>query len=116
MPGLLPILLTGSYLLLAVDKVPELNVEPTCRAAMTAGVRPTRSQDDTACKRDEQAAHDKLTQDWGQFGDGDRSHCVRMSTLGGSPSYVELLTCLELSKQANSLPPDQLETPARTKP
>jgi hypothetical protein len=28
-----------------------------------------------------------------------------MSTLGGSPSYVELLTCLEIAKAASQLPP-----------
>jgi hypothetical protein len=29
---------------------------------------------------------------------------VRFSSLGGSPSYVELLTCLEMAKQAKELP------------
>jgi hypothetical protein len=29
---------------------------------------------------------------------------VRFSSLGSSPSYVELLTCLEMAKQAKELP------------
>jgi hypothetical protein len=33
-----------------------------------------------------------------------RTGCVRFSSLGGSPSYVELLTCLEMAKQAKELP------------
>ncbi len=104
MPGLLPILLVSSYVVLAADKVPELNIEPTCRAAASTNVRAVSNEDGSACKRDEQDAHGKLEQGWDQFSAGDRSQCVRMSTLGGSPSYVELLTCLELSKQAKALP------------
>ena len=111
MPGLLPIVLTGTYLLLAADKMPELNMGPTCQAAATTGVRTSGVQDDSACKRDEQDARGKLEQEWDQFTANDRASCVRLSTRGGSPSYVELLTCLELSKQANALPPDQLNAP-----
>jgi hypothetical protein len=33
-----------------------------------------------------------------------RTGCVRFSSLGSSPSYLELLTCLEMAKQANELP------------
>jgi hypothetical protein len=29
---------------------------------------------------------------------------VRLTRLGGPPSYVELLTCLEIAKAANELP------------
>ena len=106
MPGLLPIVLTGTYLILAADKVPELNIEPTCRAATTAGIRATASQDASACKRDESDARGKLEQGWDQFTAQERARCVRLSTHGGSPSYVELLTCMEMSKHANSLPND----------
>jgi hypothetical protein len=90
----------------AAEKVPEINLDKTCRAAGATGVRPGTNNDDSACKRDEQDAHTKLNQGWDQFTADDRSHCLRLSTLGGSPSYVELLTCLELSKQAHALPSD----------
>jgi hypothetical protein len=108
MPGLLPIILTSSYIVLAADKIPELNIEPTCRAAATTNVRAVANanQDTSACKRDENDARGKVEQEWSGFSADDRSHCVRLSTLGGSPSYVELLTCLELSKQARALPSD----------
>jgi hypothetical protein len=111
MPGLLPIILTGSFLVLAADQVPNLNIEPSCRAAVASGVRiapASNPQDDSACKRDENTARDRLLQEWGQFTPPQRDHCVRLSSFGGSPSYVELLTCLELSKQADVLPGDSL--------
>jgi hypothetical protein len=111
MPGLLPMILAGSLIVLAADKVPELNVDKGCQAAATTGVRTSGSNDDSACKRDESDAHTKLTQEWDQFSKPQHDQCVRLSTLGGSPSYVELLTCLELAKQASALPPaDTLST------
>ncbi len=111
MPGLLPIVLIGSHLLLVADRVPELNIEPSCRAAGAATVQ---GRDENACKRDEQTARGTLEQNWGQFTQLQRAECVRLSSLGGSPSYVELLTCLEMAKQASALPPEStLSGPAR---
>jgi hypothetical protein len=102
MPTLLPVILAGSYLVLAADSVPELNVDPSCHAAATAATVLNRSED--TCKRDEHDARGKLQQEWGQFSAGQRAHCVTLSGLGGAPSYVELLTCLEMAKAAASLP------------
>ncbi|MBV9136458.1 MAG: hypothetical protein JO357_05325, partial [Hyphomicrobiales bacterium] len=31
---------------------------------------------------------------------GPRSTCTKETNIGGAPSYVELLTCLQLDKQA----------------
>ncbi|MBV8792197.1 MAG: hypothetical protein JO237_09105, partial [Pseudolabrys sp.] len=36
---------------------------------------------------------------WSKFAAGDRASCQRMVSMGGQPSYVELLTCLELAQQ-----------------
>ena len=103
MPALMPMLLLGTQLTLVADRVPELNVEPGCRSVAGATIK---GRDEAACKRDEQDARAKLEQEWGQFNNEQRSHCVRLSTLGGAPSYVELLTCLELAKQSATLPPE----------
>jgi hypothetical protein len=102
MPALLPIILTASHLVLAADRMPEFNIDPTCRPAAAAAIAPNR--DASACKRDELTARDKLNTQWGQFAPAQQEHCVALSKLGGAPSYVELLTCLELAKAAQSLP------------
>jgi hypothetical protein len=101
MAGLLPIILAGSHIVLAAERMPELNIEPSCRAATATGVK---GRNEEICKRDELTARDKLQQDWGRFNDEQRSHCLALSTAGGSPSYVELLTCLEIAKAASELP------------
>ena len=104
------VLLAGSQLVLAADQVPALNVEPTCRAAAKAVVNGDRNED--TCKSDENAARGKLDQEWSQFTSAQKAHCVTLSTPGGSPSYVELLTCLEMAQAAAKVP-DTVPAPAR---
>jgi hypothetical protein len=102
MPALLPIMLIASQVVLAADVVPKFNLEETCRRAGEVSISLGRTPGD--CKRDEEDAHNKLQQDWAQYSPAQRTSCVRFSSLGNSPSYVELLTCLEMAKQAKELP------------
>jgi len=113
MPALMPMLLMGTQLMLVADRVPELNVEPSCRSAPSGTIK---GRDESACKRDEQDARAKLDQEWGQFNTEQRTHCVRLSSLGGAPSYVELLTCLEMAKQSATLPPESKLGSDRSRP
>ena len=113
MPALMPMLLMGTQLMLVADPVPELNVGPSCRFAAGASIK---GRDETTCKRDEQDARTRLDQEWGQFNTEQRTHCVRLSSLGGAPSYVELLTCLELAKQSATLPPESKLGGGRNQP
>lgn len=101
MPALLPMLLITSHIVLAADTVPKLDFEPSCRAAVSTAVA---SRDENACKRDEETARAKLEQVWTQYTASQRAHCMQLTTLGGSPSYVEVLTCLEMAKDASSMP------------
>ena len=41
-----------------------------------------------------------------QFFPAEQQRCTRLTTLGGSPSYVEMLTCLEMAQAAKKLPAD----------
>lgn len=104
MPALLPMLLATSHILLVADTVPKLNYEPSCRAAVTSGS--IAGRDENACKRDEETARTKLVEIWSQFTATQRAHCVQLTSLGGSPSYVEVLTCLEMARDAATMPDD----------
>ncbi|MGE5535746.1 MAG: hypothetical protein ACM3W7_09540 [Acidobacteriota bacterium] len=107
-----PIAILASHFVLVVDRVPHFNIEPSCSAAATAAVSPNRTPD--SCKRDEKEARTKVEQEWGQYSASDKQRCVTLSSLGGAPSYVELLTCLEMAKAAKTLPPgDKLEDKTR---
>jgi hypothetical protein len=97
------VLATGAQLMLVSDRMPQLNYEPSCRAAMyaTTGTNSTRTEG--ACLSDEKAAKAKLGQEWRQFSASQKGHCIRLLNAGGSPSYVELLTCVEMGKAVKRL-------------
>ena len=49
------------------------------------------------CTKDETDAKNELDKSWPQYGASDKQACVGESGIGGAQSYVELLTCLEMS-------------------
>ena|SRR6266481_4684055 len=80
------------------DGPPELDVSISCRAAARGSV--TVGGDKQACLNDERTAKDALAKDWGNFSPLARTQCLGMNTTGGPPSYVELLVCLEIMRDA----------------
>jgi hypothetical protein len=50
-----------------------------------------------SCTKDETDAKNELEKRWSQFGASEKGFCVGESSTGGERSYVELLTCLEMS-------------------
>jgi hypothetical protein len=93
-------LLLATSVVLAADNIPAFNVEPHCR---TIAVRTGVPQDRDVCLRQEQAAKQQLVTQWREFAPAEKSHCLRLSTLGSDPTYTELLTCLELDRDARRL-------------
>lgn len=101
-PKLLPLLLAAWPLVLVADTVPKLNYHPSCKAAVTTAALPGR--DEESCNRDEETARATLEKIWTQFDAADRTRCLSLTQLGGAPSYVELLTCLEMSRDVKNIP------------
>jgi hypothetical protein len=102
MVALMPIILTASHIVLAANGVPNFDVGRTCRPAAVAGVMPGR--DSSACQNDENDARKKLQQEWNGYSPAQRKQCAGFAGLDSAPSYVELLTCLEMAKQSSELP------------
>jgi hypothetical protein len=97
-----PAMMVGGHLLIAVvDKVPDLNFQPICRESGPANL--AGKDDIQTCLKDEGAARDALAKQWSQFESADRTRCIRLSTTNGSASYVEVLTCLEMDRDAKKL-------------
>jgi len=103
-----------SLIAVAAGGVPTLNVEPSCKAAGVEGMIVGRTVE--SCLNDEHAARDQLNKEWGNYSAADKSHCLSMVSTGGGPSYVELLSCLEMSRDAKKIAEDrsaeQPSTPA----
>ena len=90
-----------NLVMVAADRVPKLNVEPSCKTAGVEGMALGRTTQ--SCLNDENGARDQLVKDWSTFSASDKSHCLSMVSTGGSPSYVELLSCLEMSRDAKKI-------------
>ena len=91
----------GSSLITMAADVPTLKVEPSCKAAGAQGLMMGRTTE--SCMNDEKAAREDLVKNWSTFSGDDRTHCLSMVSTGGSPSYVELLSCLEMSRDAKKI-------------
>ena len=77
----------------AADRIPAFDIVRNCSAEVaSAGTEKVAD-----CAKDETDARNKLDKSWPQFGASDKHACVRESSIGGTQSYVELLTCLEMS-------------------
>jgi hypothetical protein len=82
----------------APDGPPKLNVGQSCEAAARGAVAAGRNKE--ACMSDERDAQGQITKDWSQHAPVDKTQCVGMNRTGGPSSYVELLSCLEIMRDA----------------
>jgi hypothetical protein len=97
--------LTTQMLVAVADKVPEFDTRPSCRGGAESGI--ALKPDVDGCVRSETRARDEITRRWGDFSAADRTRCVETTQRGGPPSYVEVLTCLEMAQEAKRLPKDE---------
>lgn len=91
----------GASLVVSVaDKVPEFDVTASCKEV--AGFGLALAHNPEHCIKDENTARAELQQKWSTYPAAERSRCVA-ETMIGSPSYVDILTCLEMTKEAEAL-------------
>ena len=92
------------------DDVPVLNIEPVCRGIAQQAANPSeRGGPDVAfsqCMQSEQSMRQRLISEWPTFRASDKQNCVG-DQMGGQASYTDLVTCLEMARDAR-----QLNTPA----
>lgn len=93
-------MLLAAHSAAAQDSVPNYNVKPECQFNQSLIPSPESGKE---CLREEQAARVKLEKNWSTYPSGDKAECVGESSTGGSPSYVDLLTCLEMTADARAL-------------
>jgi hypothetical protein len=80
---------------------PTLQVGPSCEAAGRGAVVLGRNKE--ACLADENAALSTLRQNWAKYVANDKTLCIGMESTGGPASYVELLSCLEINRDAREI-------------
>jgi hypothetical protein len=101
LPSLSSLALGATLLVAVADRVPNLDVEPGCRAAAKMGDNLDSSL--RQCMADEKSARDELEKQWVQFTPALRERCVATTRTGGDPSYVEVLVCLQMGRDADKM-------------
>ena len=96
-----PLLLGLQVAVALADTPPKLDVTTSCNAAAQYAVSAGRDKD--ACMGDERTAETTLAQNWSKYSADDKSQCVGTVKTGGPSSYVELLSCIEVSRDAKQL-------------
>jgi hypothetical protein len=86
----------------AAQSMPTINVAPSCKAAAAGYIG--LAQEFDSCVRSEEAARKSLVKQWSTFQPADRTSCHRLTTTGTPGTYTELLTCLEMRRDARALP------------
>ena len=79
----------------SADTVPQFDIARNCKAetADTSGIGETLA----SCMKDEEDARRQLVEQWDRFARDDKAACIRATSADGTPSYVELVTCLEIA-------------------
>src|SRR6202035_3934465 len=82
------------------DGPPSFDVARSCKEAQVYANDKNLAY--RSCMKDENEARAELARKWAHFKPGDRKDCVAQGA-APVPSYVEVLTCLEMSDEAESL-------------
>ena len=90
----------ATLLMTVADKVPTLNVEAGRRAAAKMGDSLSLDATLRQCLADENSARGQLEKQWTQFPLALRQRCLATTETGGDPSYVEVLVCLQMGRDA----------------
>ncbi len=90
------------------DDVPRFNLEPVCHGIAQQGglsLEPNKSvkQDYEICIKSEMAIRDQLVGQWSTFKPSDKANCIGESSAGGISSYTDLLTCLQMARDASKM-------------
>jgi len=102
LPSLSAIMLAAPLTFVAVaDQIPTFDVHPTCQGAHATAGAGGRGSD--VCIKSELSARDDLAKQWAEFPEADRTRCVHVTNMTQMPSYVQVLTCLEMARDARQL-------------
>ena len=93
------------------DVVPVINVEKTCKetAATDKAMNLDLPQSVANCMHDENAAQQQLAAIWSNYSASIRDRCTQEATLVGTGSYVDLLTCMQMTDPATLTPATTLK-------
>ena len=101
MPISFSMIILSSQLVVAVaDGVPNFDIARSCKLDVAATAGLSVDQSTKGCMNDERRAKQQLASRWSKFPAASRASCTSQESIGGTPSYVSLQTCLQFSQGA----------------
>jgi hypothetical protein len=94
------VVLSSQLVVTVADTVPKLDINRSCKLDVAATAGLAVDQSTKKCVSDEQKAKEQLAGQWSKFPPASRTSCTSQESIGGTPSYVSLLTCLQFSQGA----------------
>ena len=99
MPMSISMILLSSQLIVPIaDGVPKFDIARSCKLDVAATAGLADDQSIKSCMNDEQKAKRQLASQWSKFPAAGRASCISEESIGDTPSYVSLLTCLQLGQ------------------
>jgi hypothetical protein len=85
-----------TWIVAIADAPPKFDAAPGCKAAaaINQSLDLSVSQDYESCMNDEESARSELVQNWNTYLADAKTRCVGQTTVGGTPSYVEVVECI----------------------
>jgi hypothetical protein len=99
------------------DRVPLINVEETCKAtaATDKAMNLDLPQSVASCMSDENTAREQLASVWSTYPASTRDRCEQEAMLVGTGSYVDLLTCMQMTDPSKLSPIPALKGASRNR-
>ena len=97
MPVSISMVVVGSLVVAVADRLPAFDVSRSCKLDVAATTGLSVDQSLKTCVNDENRARQQLASQWSKFSASGRSQCLPLEGIGGTPSYVSLLTCLQMN-------------------
>jgi hypothetical protein len=83
------------------DAVPRYDMKPICRAAVALAAG-SEGRNIENCMAGEEEARRQIDKEWSKTPSAERRQCIGTGAVGGSPSYVELVVCLEMMRDSRT--------------
>jgi hypothetical protein len=92
------------WIISIADTPPKFDPAPGCKAAaaINQSLDLSVSQDYESCMNDEESARTELVQNWSTYPADAKTRCVGQTTVGGTPSYVEVVECIVVTINVSS--------------
>jgi hypothetical protein len=91
------IILSSQLVVPVADGVPVFDIARSCKLDVAASAGLSDNQSLKACISDENRARRLLGSQWSKFSASSKAQCIPQESIGGTPSYVSLRTCLQMN-------------------